>query len=81
MGAGRSQGDAGYRAQIPGQRGTQKRLGFGAGTMMTTNMMGLKNIFIYLAASGLSCGMQDLLLRSSSFSLVMARGFQSMQAQ
>ena len=62
MGAGRSQGAAGYRAQIPGQRGTQKRHGFGERTMTTTNMMGFKKS-INLAASDLSCGMQDLFSR------------------
>ena len=38
-------------------------------------------LFIYLAASGLSCSTWDLSLRRSGFSLVVAPGLQSTQAQ
>ena len=34
-----------------------------------------KYLFIYLAASGLSCGTRDLPLRRTGFSLFVARGF------
>ena len=34
----------------------------------------LKEMFIYVTASGLSCGMQDLSLRCVGFSLVVVHG-------
>ena len=37
-------------------------------------------LFLFLAASGLCCGMQDLSLRRTGFSLVVARGLQGVWA-